>query len=57
MMTLEDVRRQLQDRNLKAVSRATGLGYSTVYEIKNNKRFNPNYDTYKKLVDYLRANR
>lgn len=55
MMTLEEVRRQLQDRNLRAVQRATGLSYSTIYEIKNNKIFNPNYDTYKKLVDYLRG--
>lgn len=53
MITLEQVRAQLKDRNLKAVARATGLHYNTIYEIKNNKIFNPNYDTYKKLVDYL----
>lgn len=55
MMTLEEVRKALQDRKTGVVAEATGLNKNTVSAIKHNRRYNPNYDTYKKLVDYLRG--
>jgi len=54
-MTLEQIRKALRDRNLKAVADETGLHYNTVRELRNNPIYNPNYDTYKKMVDYLRG--
>ena len=57
MLTMEQIRKQLKERRTTAICEATGLHANTVREIKNNPIYNPNYDTYKKLVEYLKANR
>lgn len=33
MLTIDQIRRALSDRNLRAVSRATGVGYSTLLRL------------------------
>jgi vacuolar-type H+-ATPase subunit D/Vma8 len=54
MMTLEEIRKALQDRRLDKVSTATGLHYNTVRDIRDNSEANPTYFTLKSLSDYLK---
>ncbi|WP_298065186.1 hypothetical protein [uncultured Acinetobacter sp.] len=53
MMTLEQVQKALQDRNLKAVASGCGLAYDTVWRIANGKIERVSYDAVKALSDYL----
>lgn len=53
MMTLEQIRAALKDRNLSAVARATGVNYGSVYAIATQKTPNPNYKTVVALSNYL----
>ena len=53
MLDLQEIQRQLQDRRLSCISRATGLHYNTVYSIKQGKAQNPSYQVVKALSDYL----
>lgn len=53
MLDLKEIQRQLQDRRLSSVSRATGLHYNTVYKIKQGNARNPSYQVVKALSDYL----
>ena len=53
MMTLEEVREQLLDRRIDMVADATGLHYSTVYDVRSGKNKNPTYSTIKALSDYF----
>jgi transcriptional regulator with XRE-family HTH domain len=53
MLTLEEIKTALQDRNLRAVSENTGVYYQTLVEIANGKNTNPSYKTLKALSDYL----
>jgi transcriptional regulator with XRE-family HTH domain len=55
-VTLDTVRKLLKDRRISVVAKATGIHRNTITYIRDDKRYNPNYDTYKKLADYLRAN-
>lgn len=52
MLTLEQVREQLTDRNLKAVAEKAGVHYNAVYRFMNGQS-NPSYETVRKLCDYL----
>jgi DNA-binding phage protein len=52
MMTLEQVRAALKDRNLQAVSQATGLSAETLYRISRGKN-KPHMATLKIISDYL----
>lgn len=56
MLALEDIIRRLQDRNLQKVASATGLAHTTVWNLAANRRANYNYETVKRLSDYLEAN-
>ncbi len=51
MQTIEAIRKQLQDRNLRAVSRLTGVGYATILRLMRGAT--PSYGALKKLSDYL----
>ncbi len=51
-MTDDDIKRGLEDRNLRAVSRATGLHYNTLYNLRSGS-VSPNIGTRRKLEDYL----
>lgn len=55
MMTLQEIRGALQDRNLRAVSRTCGLHYNVVYGAAKGLTPNPSYETVKALSDYLEA--
>ena len=53
MMTIEQIRDALKDRNARIVSRSTGLSYPTVLAIKNGRSIDPRYSTIKTLSEYL----
>lgn len=53
MMTLEQVKAALQDRKLKAVAKATGLAYDTVWRVATGRMERVSYETVKALSDYL----
>ena len=54
MLDLEQIITLLQDRNLSEICRRTGLNYLTIWRIcKEGARANPNYETVKRLSDYL----
>lgn len=52
MLTLEQLQHLLSQRNLREVSRDTGLHYNIVWRVANS-RAKPSYDTVKALSDYL----
>jgi transcriptional regulator with XRE-family HTH domain len=53
MLTLEEIRKRLQDRRLTSVSEFTGLHYNTVRNIAAGDNTNPTYEVLKALSDYL----
>lgn len=53
MLTLEQVQSMLGDRNLRYVSKVSGLTYNTVWRIKHGATKSVSYDSIKKLSDYL----
>ena len=57
MMDLKQVRDQLLDRRIDIVASETGLGYTTVCEIRNGTQTNPRYNTLKALSDYFEGKR
>jgi DNA-binding phage protein len=50
-MDIDKIRRQLKDRNLKAVAAAAGLHFNTVYRLANGGT--PSLETVQKLTIYL----
>lgn len=52
MLTLEEIRKALSDRNLREVARRTGVHYNVIYRIANGTT-NPSYASCKALSDYL----
>jgi DNA-binding phage protein len=52
MMTLEQVREALADRNLAEVSRRTGISYFKIWRIMNTQG-EPSYQTVEALSAYL----
>lgn len=53
MLTLEEIKERLSDRNLREVSKRTGVGYANLHAIKAGIRSNPTYSVLKPLSDYL----
>lgn len=53
MLTIEKIRELLLDRNLEAVSKATGLSRQTLSSIRSGKAKEPSYNTVKIISDYL----
>lgn len=53
-MSLEQIIAALQDRNLKEVERKTGIGYHTLSRIRNGRTRRPDYETTRKLAEYLK---
>lgn len=51
MMTLEEVIEALKDRNIRSVSRNSGIPYATIYRLSKGE--NVTYQTVKDLSDYL----
>lgn len=54
MITLDEIKRQLKDMNLRAVSRGAGVHYNALYRLVNGET-NPSYETVHKIVSYLEA--
>lgn len=53
MLALEQIREMLADRRIDIVASETGLGYTTVREVRSGLQDNPSYKTLKALSDYL----
>lgn len=53
MLTLEELRKSLQGKNLFAISRETEVAYNTIRDIANGKQVNPTYKTMKAITDHL----
>lgn len=56
MLTIEEIREKLKDRNLMKVHKATGVGYSNLHGIANGQRSNPTYKVLSALSNYLENN-
>jgi len=52
MLTLEEIKVKLADRNLKEVSRRTGISYARIYNLATE-RTEMTYTTVKTISDYL----
>lgn len=55
MMTLEEIRKSLQDRRLSIVSKATGLHYNTLRNIRDGKSSHVRHSTVEILSKYLKG--
>lgn len=55
-MTLEEIKKALEHRNLNKVSEFTGIPYYTIHRIKDGKTQDPSYKVVDKLRDYLEKN-
>jgi hypothetical protein len=53
MLTLEQIRSQLQDRRLTVIAQRTGLHPNTLRDIRNNADCNPSHRVLAALSDYL----
>lgn len=53
MLTIEEMRELLQDRNASAIASVTGLSAATIRDIKEGRNTNPTMTTAQKLSDYL----
>lgn len=55
MLSLPEIKRRLSDRNLKEVSRRTGLSYQTIISVVNSddKECTCEYRTILKISNYL----
>ncbi len=53
MLSLEEIRHKLKDRNLVIVARETGLSHLTVWKVRSGKYDNFSYATIRALSDYL----
>lgn len=56
MLTLDEIKQRLSDRNISAVAKSVGMTRQFISAVKTGKAPNPSYDTVKKLSDYLEAN-
>ena len=56
MLTLEQIKTILQDRNISKVARNCNLNITTVWKIKRGVAGNVGYETVEKLSDYLEKN-
>jgi len=55
MLTIEEIRELLSDRNILKVSEKTGIHHNTLYKLVRGET-DPRYSILKKLSDYLEKN-
>lgn len=55
MLTIEEIRIKMQDRNVTKVAKSIGVSRVYLSMILNNKKSNPSYKIIKALSDYLEA--
>ena len=53
MLKMDEIVKRLKDRNLSKVAEATGISYTTVWQIANNVQAAPKYKHIERLSDYL----
>lgn len=53
-MTLEEIKKALEDRNLTRVGEALGISKQYLYRIRSGLIKNPGHEKMMKLVEYLR---
>jgi len=53
MMTLDEIRAALTDRNARRVAQRTGLSYNTVIRVRSDLNGDYSYRVLKTLSDYL----
>jgi len=51
--TLEEIKARLADSNIRAVAKKIGIHEQTLYGFMKSKGKSINFDTYRKLVEYL----
>jgi DNA-binding Xre family transcriptional regulator len=52
-MTIEQIKNKLKDRNLRAVAKAVGVHYNTLYHIATGSNANARASTLAKITTYL----
>ncbi len=57
LLTLDEIKRRLEDRNLSEVARRVGMNRQQVWLIAAGHNTNPSYETIKRLSDYLTGGR
>jgi len=55
MMKLEAIAEWLENKNLSYIAKDSGVAYIFVWRAKRGELINPNYETVKKLSDYIKA--
>jgi transcriptional regulator with XRE-family HTH domain len=55
-MTLDEIQKALQHRNLKKVAEYTGISYNTVWRIASDNAKKPSFEDVLKIKDYLEQN-
>jgi DNA-binding phage protein len=53
MLSVKEIKEKLEDRNLSAVARNTGLPYTAIYHLMNDGGIRPSTDVVEKLSEYL----
>mgnify|MGYP001765206823 FL=1 len=53
MLSIEEMRELLKDRNASVIASITGLSAATIRDIKEGRNTNPTMTTAQKLSDYL----
>lgn len=53
MLTLDQIKRMLEDRRIDIVSERTGVNRNTIASIKSGHHDNPTLNTMQRLSDYL----
>jgi len=53
MLSLEEIRERLKDRNMAEVARKTGISHITVWKLRSGAQDNFSYATIKALSDYF----
>jgi len=56
MVTIEEIRKRLDDRQLSKVAKATGLSTQTLWRIRQGKDTNVRFDTAYRLAQYFELN-
>lgn len=57
MMTLDEIRHDLSDRNISEVARRIGMHRQQLWLIASGINKNPTYETIKRISDYLEASK
>lgn len=57
MLTIEQIKHGLSDKNLSEVARRVGVSAAYLSAICRGVRVNPSYETIKKISDYLESER